>query len=57
MNELKQSEKWNLAISIVAESILRPDTQLRQDAYEQECFHELMSVREDILNHLETLRK
>ena len=52
-----ENDKWNRAVSLFVESVLKPDSQLRQEAHEQECFHELMYVREIMLEHLKTLRK
>lgn len=57
MNQTSDKEKWNRAVSIVAESVLKPDSDLRHHAHEQECYHELMYVREMMLEHLQTLRK
>jgi hypothetical protein len=52
-----ENDRWNRAVSLFVESVLKPDSELRQEAHEQECFHELMYVREIILEHLKTLRK
>jgi hypothetical protein len=52
-----ENDKWNRAVSLFVESVLKPDSELRQQAHEQLCFHELMYVREIILEHLKTLRK
>ena len=52
-----ENDKWNRAVSLFVESVLKPDNELRQEAHEQECFHELMYVREIMLEHLKTLRK
>lgn len=57
MNDLDQNEKWNRAISIIIESMLKPDSDLRQHAHEEECFHELMYARENVIQYLNTLRK
>ena len=52
-----ENDKWNRAVSLFVESVLKPDSELRQEAHEQECFHEIMYVREIMLEHLKTLRK
>lgn len=57
MENSNQNEKWNRAISIIAESILKPDHELRQHAHEQECFHELMYARENVITYLNSLRR
>ena len=49
-------EKWNRGLDIFIESVIEPDPNLRAHAHEQECFHELMWVRENVLEYLKTLR-
>lgn len=56
MKNQNQQDKRNRAISLFIESVLKPDSELRQDAYEQECFSELMEIRETVLEYLKTLR-
>ena len=53
--ESKQ-EKWNRGLDIFIESVIEPDPDLRACAHNQKCYHELMDVREDVLNYLKTLR-
>lgn len=54
-DETKQ-EKWNRGLDIFMESVLKPDPALRQCAHNQKCYHELMDVRQDVINYLNTLR-
>jgi hypothetical protein len=54
-NESKQI-KWNRGLDIFIESVLKPDSQLRQCAHNQKCYYELMEIREEVLKHLHTLR-
>ncbi len=49
--------KWNRGLDIFIESVHKPDSSLRQCAHNQKCYHELMWVRENVLNYLKTLRK
>ena len=51
-----QQVKWNRGLDLFIESVLKPDPQLRQCAHNQKCYHELMWIRENILEHLKTLR-
>ena len=51
-----QEVKWNRGLDLFIESVLKPDPQLRQCAHNQKCYHELMWVRENIMEHLKTLR-
>ena len=53
--ESKQ-DKWNRGLDIFIESVIKPDSVLRQCAHNQRCFNELMDVREEVLKHLKTLR-
>ena len=43
-NTTKQ-EKRKDAFYIFYESVLKPDHELRQDAHEQKCYHELLEWR------------
>ena len=53
--ETKQ-EKWNRGLDIFIESVIEPDPALRACAHNQKCYHELMDVRQDVLEYLKTLR-
>jgi hypothetical protein len=53
--ESKQ-DKWNRGLDIFIESVIKPDPALRQCAHNQRCFHELMDIREQVLQHLNSMR-
>lgn len=53
--ESKQ-DKWNRGLDLFIESVHKPDHELRQSAHDQRCFHELMDVRETVLEYLKTIR-
>ncbi len=55
-DEENKQDKWNRGLDIFIESVIKPDPDLRQCAHNQRCFNELMDVREEVLNHLKTLR-
>lgn len=57
MENSNQNEKWNRAISLITESVLKPDHDLRHYAHHEQCFDELMHVRETVLEYLHDLRK
>lgn len=57
MDEESQIEKWNRGLTLFEESVLKPDHELRNCAHSQKCYNELMSVRENVLNYLKTLRQ
>ena len=44
------------ALNLFIESVIKPDHVLRQCAREQECYDELMQVREDVLQYLRHLK-
>jgi hypothetical protein len=51
-----KKDKWNRGLDLFFESVYKPDSELRQCAHNQKCFHELMDVRENVLEYLKTLR-
>jgi len=53
--ETKQ-QKWNRGLDLFIESVLKPDSELRQCAHNQKCYNELLDVREEVLQYLSTLR-
>jgi hypothetical protein len=53
--ESKQ-DKWNRALDIFIESVHKPDDALRSCAHNQRCYHELMDVRQNVLEYLKTIR-
>ena len=52
-----QDECFNRALDIFIESVHKPDDSLRSCAHNQKCYNELMLIRDDIIEHLHTLRK
>ncbi len=59
-NELRfifDKEKFNRGLDIFIESVHKPDHALRQCAHNQKSYHELMYIREYILEHLNQLRR
>lgn len=57
INEEPQGKKWNRALDLFIESVMRPDSELRQCAHNQKCFHELMHIRQQVLDYLPLLRR
>lgn len=55
-SEETKQDKWNRGLDIFIESVIEPDPTLRACAHNQKCFHELMDVRENVLQYLKTLR-
>ena len=51
------SEKYQRALDLFTESVLKPDADSRGCAYNQDCFNELMEIREHVLQYLKTLKE
>ena len=49
--------KYDRALTLFQESVLKPDHKLRACAHNQGCFDELMEIREHVLEYLKTLRE
>ena len=56
MDNENQNEKFNRGLDIFIESVIEPDPNLRGCAHNQKCYHELMDVRQNVLEYLKTLR-
>ena len=54
MDDKKQKQKD--AFFIFYESVLKPDPELRQNAHEAMCYHELMEWRGEIIRYLDERR-
>ena len=48
--------KYDRALSLFTESVMKPDHDLRGCAHNQGCFNELMEIREHVLEYLTTLK-
>ena len=57
MNTPEKHEKRRDELGLFVESVIKPDPQLRQCAHNQECYHELMEWRQDILDYLKDRRQ
>ena len=51
------AQRYDSALSLFTESVLKPDPDLRGCAYNQDCFDELMEIRDHVLEYLKTLKK
>ena len=49
--------KWNRGLDLFIESVHKPDVKLRSCAHNQNCYDELMGVKDKVLEYLKTLRK
>ena len=49
--------KYDRALSLFTESVMKPDHDLRGCAHNQGCYDELMEIREHVLEYLRTLKE
>jgi hypothetical protein len=51
------AEKYQRALDLFTESVMKPDSDLRGCAYNQGCYEDLMEIREHVLEYLKTLKE
>jgi hypothetical protein len=51
------TDKQELALALMIESVIKPDSRLRGCAYNQDCYDELMEWRERMLELLYSYEK
>ena len=51
------ASRYQRALDLFTESVYKPDPDLRGCAHNQNCFNELMEIREHVLDYLKTLRE
>ena len=60
-NSIDQSEtpsqKYQRALDLFTESVLKPDHNLRGCAHNQGCYDQLMEIREHVLEYLKPLKE
>ena len=54
MSETKQ-EKWDRGKTLMLESLHKPDVKLRGCAHNQECYHEMMEIREQVIDMVKSM--
>ena len=47
--KLTSYERWDAAHAIFIESLIKPDNHLRSCAYNQQCYDELMQIRDEVV--------
>ncbi len=48
----KEFESWDRARTLLLESLYKPDTRLRGCAHNQECYDDLMMLREQVVEYV-----
>jgi len=51
-----KSEKWERGRTLLLESLHKPDDRLRGCAHNQECYHELMEIREEVIEIAKSMK-
>ena len=51
------SQKYDRALSLFTESVMKPDHDLRGCAHNQGCYEQLMEIREHVIKYLKTLKE
>ena len=49
--------KYDRALSLFTESVMKPDHDLRGCAHNQGCYEQLMEIRQHVLEYLKTLKE
>ena len=51
------TQKYERALDLFTESVLKPDHDLRGCAHNQGCYEQLMEIRQHVLDYLRTLKE
>ena len=54
MTETKQ-EKWDRGKTLMLESLHKPDDRLRGCAHNQKCYHELLEIRDQVIEMVQAI--
>jgi len=52
---MNKAEKWDRGKTLLLESLYKPDTKLRGCAYNQECYDEMISLRDQAIDYVKGL--
>ena len=55
IDEPSAYEKWDRARTLMLESLHKPDNALRSCAHNQLCYHELMEIKDQVINMVRTM--
>ena len=53
--KLTTYERWDAAHAIFLESLMKPDNHLRSCAYNQQCYDDLMQIRDQVIDHTKNM--
>ena len=57
VGEESSAIKYDRALSLFTESVMKPAHDMRRCAHNQGCYDELMEIREHVLEYLKTLKE
>ena len=57
VGEESASVKYQRALDLFTESVMKPDHDLRGCSHNQGCYEQLMEIREHVLEYLKTLKE
>ena len=55
MHDQNLADKWDRGRTLLLESLYKPDTKLRGCAYNQDCFNEMISIRDEVIKYVRNL--
>ena len=55
MHDQNAEDKWDRGKTLLLESLYKPDTKLRGCAYNQDCFTEMISIRDEVIEYVTKL--
>ena len=55
MHDQNLVDKWDRGRTLLLESLYKPDTKLRGCAYNQDCFNEMISIRDEVIEYVRNL--
>jgi len=55
MSEETKKDKWERGKTLFLESVYKPDHELRACSHNQQCFHELMEIREEVIKIVQSM--
>ena len=50
-------ERWDRGKTLLIESLFKPDTKLRGCAYNQNCYDEMMELRDAVIEYVKSWRR
>ena len=52
---MTELERWDRGKTLLLESLYKPDSKLRGCAHNQECYHELIELRDSVIEYVKSI--